>query len=397
MRIDSELPEADRTVARRTVSPAHAGQRAAVRYGREVDAVAEHIRARATLVVGRWEARARQLSELTHMSRPVLFDHMFEMLEGLAAWIDGEEEAAQRRFDALLDGHAVQRLGHGVSLPTLIEEYAAMRSILLVDLLALPPNERVRAAMVRLHQGFDHAVGNSLRRYEQAREQQRERFIGVLGHDLRQPLGAIQMSADLLAEGRAPVNAGDVAVRIQRACSRMSRLIEDVLDFARSRLGAGIPVDPALHDMAEICRAAVDEVTAAHPGCAIGIEIRGDLRGAFDRDRILQALGNLLGNAVEHGVGAVEVRACEAADHRAVIVEVISRGPAIPPEVLRVIFDPFATTSPRRGLGLGLYIVQQIARAHGGLCEVTSDDDATVFQMRFPRMPDDERLAQAVP
>jgi signal transduction histidine kinase len=361
-----------------------------------VDLVAEHIRLRAIDLGDRWEARVRQISELAEMTRPVLFDHLFELLEGLAAWIEGRDEAAQRGFDALLDGHALQRLGHGVSLQTLIEEYTALRSILRVDLLALPASDAVRASMVRLYEGFDHAVGNSLRRYEQAREQQRERFLGVLAHDLRQPLGAIRMSADLLTEAGASVDAAGIAARIQSACARMSRLIEDVIDFARVRLAAGIPVDPQLHDMGEICRAAVDEVTTAHPRRAIGIAIRGDLRGAFDRDRILQALGNLLTNAIEHGAGALELRACESGDRQWVLVEVSSSGPAIAADVLRVIFDPFATTAPRRGLGLGLYIVQQIARAHGGLCEATSDDNATVFRMRFPRVPDDERLAKAM-
>lgn len=232
---------------------------------------------------------------------------------------------------------------------------------------------------------------------ESAGVRSRERFIAVLGHDLRQPLGAITMSANLLAEAPATADVAGEAARVLRACARMSRLIDDVLDFARGRLGAGIPVVPALHDMAEICRAVADEVTAAHPGHAIQLELRGELRGAFDRDRMLQALGNLLGNGIEHGSGSLILRADEATDKHAVEVEVVSHGPAIPEDLLRQIFDPYATTSPRRGLGLGLYIVQQIARAHGGLCEASSDDQATIFRMRLPRSPGHERLAMAVP
>ena len=363
-----------------------------------MDPVADHIRREVMKVAERWAEDARQLPELQHMSQPVLFDHTFELLEGLAAWIEGEQDLARRAFDALLDGHAMQRLGHGVSLGTLIHEYSALRSILLVELLAVPSSDIVRASLVRLEEGFDLAIGAALRRYEQAREQQRERFIAVLGHDLRQPLGAIEMSAHTLAT-QAPEadDARALAVRIQRACGRMARLVADVLDFARGHLGAGIPVEPALHDMAEICHAAVDEVAAAHPGKTIALEIHGDLRGPFDRDRILQALGNLLSNAIEHGVGAPEVRGHESPDKLAVIVEVVSHGSPLSPEILRTIFDPFATTSPRRGLGLGLYIVQQIARAHGGVCEATSDESGTTFRMRLPRLPDDERLAKAVP
>ncbi len=121
-------------------------------------------------MVERWEGSARQLPELAHMTRPVLFDHMFELLEGLAAWIEGEASAARRGFDALIEGHALQRLGHGVSLSTLIGEYKALRSILLIELLAVPSSDAVRASLVRLDQGLDDAFGNSLRNYEQARD-----------------------------------------------------------------------------------------------------------------------------------------------------------------------------------------------------------------------------------
>lgn len=346
----------------------------------------------------RWEASARELPELQRMSRPVLFDHLFELLEGLAAWIEGNEAIAQRAFDALLDGHALQRLGHGVGIETLIREYKTLRSILLVELLAVPSSDQVRASLIRLDQGFDQAIGDSLHRYERERDRHRERFISVLGHDLRQPLATIAMSVQTLAvTGQATAAMTPTLARIQRACDRMTRLIEDILDFARAHLGTGIPIDPALHDMAEICRAAVDEVAAAHPDRTIRLDTRGDLRGPFDRDRILQALGNLLSNAVEHGVGPLEVRACETADQHTVIVEVTSHGPPIPADIVRSIFDPFATTSPSKGLGLGLYIVEQIARAHGGLCEVTSDEGGTTFEMRLPRIPGAERLARAMP
>jgi signal transduction histidine kinase len=321
---------------------------------------------------------------------------MFELLEGLAAWIEGEEEAAQRAFDALLDGHAVQRLGFGVTIETLIHEYRALRSVLLTELLAVPSSEQVRSSLVRLSDGFDQAVGHSLHHYERAREQQRERFIAVLGHDLRQPLGVIQLSSELLAESPPATQLPTMAARIRRSCDRMGRLIEDLLGFARARLAGGIPVDPSLHDLAEIGRAAIDEATASHPGREIHLVARGDLRGPFDRDRMLQALGNLLTNAIEHGVGAIELRAHESDDHLAVILEVVSHGPAIPDDVLPRIFDPFATTTAH-GLGLGLYIVQQIATAHGGQCEVESGDGANVFRIRLPRTPGDERLARAVP
>lgn len=195
--------------------------------------VAERIRSQTMELAARWEPRARELPELQHMSQPVLFDHLFELLEGLAAWIEGKHEAAHRAFDALLDGHALQRLGHGVSLKTLIAEYNQLRSILTTDLLALEATDQVRDSLVRLHHGFDQAVGACLHRYEQAREQQRERFIAVLGHDLRQPLGAITMSANLLAD--APATAAGVRGRLLEAVAHRSRSDAAVTLFPRTR------------------------------------------------------------------------------------------------------------------------------------------------------------------
>lgn len=202
--------------------------------------VAERIRSQTMELAARWEARARELPELQHMSQPVLFDHLFELLEGLAAWIEGEHEIAHRAFDALLDGHALQRLGHGVSLKTLIAEYNQLRSILTIDLMALEASDQVRDSMVRLHHGFDQAVGASLHRYEKAREQQRERFIAVLGHDLssrsrahtaacaRQPLTIRQRSSACGCPGRRDTSAWrrrcrDLSWRARRQARRDRR------------------------------------------------------------------------------------------------------------------------------------------------------------------------------
>jgi signal transduction histidine kinase len=128
----------------------------------------------------------------------------------------------------------------------------------------------------------------------------------------------------------------------------------------------------------------------------IHIDTRGDLRGAFDRDRILQALGNLLTNAREHGRGPLEIRAYETAGAHAVVIEVTSYGSPIPEDLRRRVFEPFATTAPRRGLGLGLYIVHQIVRAHGGTSSVASDEGGTTFTLCFPRVPGEDRRAKAL-
>ena len=362
-----------------------------------MDPVAEALRRNKDRIVERWEREARaELPALARLSRTALLDHAFELLLGLAAWIEGDTAQAQRGFEALVQGHALQRLGYAVGLETLMREYGKLRFVILSELLteALPPE-----SMLLLHEGFDRAISAAIDRYAQRREEVRARFISILGHDLRDPLSTVKISADLLGRGVAgPDEQQPIVARIGRACDRMQRMIEEVLDFARGHLGGGIPANPSLNAMSEICRHVVDEVAGANPERKIEITTRGDLRGAFDRDRVSQAIGNLVGNAIDHTHGSVEVTAFESEDRTQVITTVTSHGVAIPQDVQRRIFDPFARGDDplsRRGLGLGLYIAQQIALAHGATIDLTTDEHATTFTIVWPRDPQEERLTAA--
>src|SRR3569623_1673856 len=193
-----------------------------------------------------------------------------------------------------------------------------------------------REAMGLLHEGFDRAISAAIDRYAQRREEVRARFISILGHDLRDPLSAVKISTDALARGGAsPEDQQQIFARMGRACDRMQRMIGEVLDFARGHLGGGIPANPTLQDMSEICRHVVDEIAAANPDRTIDVDTRGELRGPFDHDRVAQAIGNLVGNAIEHTREAVEVRAYETEDRTHVITTVTSHGVALPPDVQR--------------------------------------------------------------
>jgi signal transduction histidine kinase len=373
-----------------------------VRYGRTMahDVVADFLRREAARLADRWEDEVRRaLPALRELSRPVLVDHVHEFLRGLADWIDGKTDLADRAFGRLVQGHALQRLGYGVGLETLTREYSKLRVVLLRELLAIPSTPANRESLVRLHEGMDRAINEATRRYATRREEVRERFISILGHDLRDPLSTVVISANTLVDNdQLDTESRQIATRIVRACDRMQRMISDVLDFARGHLGGGIPVHPALADMGEVCRAAADELAAANPQRPIAVRIEGDLRGAFDRDRVHQAIANLLSNAIQHGEGPIELRAYETPDHRAVITEVESHGAVIPARVRDRIFEPFSEAdpdAPRQGLGLGLYIVHQIALAHGALSEVESTEQATTFSIRWPRTPGTARRAAA--
>lgn len=366
----------------------------------ETDCIADFLRHEQARITRLWEDEVRaDLPALSGMTRPVLLDHLPEFLDGLADWVDGKSESAERAFDALANGHALQRLGYGVGLETLTREYSKLRTVLMRQTLELCSTADARESVVRMHEGMDRAISDATHRYAKRREEVRERFITILGHDLRDPLSTVLISSNMLAANPA-VKAEHrmIASRMARACHRMQRMINDVLDFARGHLGGGIPANPTLNDMGDIVKAAADEAIGANPQRQITCEVSGDLRGAFDRDRVHQAMTNLIGNAVRHTDASIEIRAFEGDDGQAVYTEVTSHGPPIPEDVRRRLFDPFASfdgAAPRRGLGLGLYIVQQIALAHGGSCEVRTDEQANVFSIRWPRTPGAERRKAA--
>ncbi|HSD88841.1 MAG TPA: HAMP domain-containing sensor histidine kinase [Kofleriaceae bacterium] len=366
-----------------------------------MDRVADFIRSSAARIAELWEEEARrELPAPRSMSQPVLLDHLPEFLDGLADYIEGNIEQADRAFANLVEGHALQRLGYGVGMETLTREYSKLRLVILRASTHLACDPEQRDSMLRMHEGMDRAMNEAIHRFAARREEVRERFISILGHDLRDPLSTVRISANMLAANPAiKPEHRVIASRISRACNRMQRMINDVLDFARGHLGNGIPANPTPNDMGEICRAAADELGAANPQREIVVDTHGNLRGSFDRDRVHQALGNLISNAIHHTEGSIEIRAYEEDEHQAVITEVTSHGHAIPGELRKRIFDPFSQgdiAGPRHGLGLGLFIVQQIALAHGGTCDVVSDEKATTFAIRWPRVPGAERRNAAI-
>ncbi len=217
----------------------------------------------------------------------------------------------------------------------------------------------------------------------------RERFIGILSHDLRSPLTAILASAGLVLRQRDlddPVLAA--AARIASSAERMGRMISDLLDFTQARLGGGLSVLRKPCDLREVVKIGVEEALAANPGSTIQVAAEGDTKGAFDPDRATQLLSNLLINALAYGPAgepiAVRVRGLGGM----VEIAVENGGPPIAEEEQAALFDPFRrgrTSGKARGLGLGLFIVQQIAHAHGGDVAVTSAEGRTVFRARLQR------------
>jgi len=225
-----------------------------------------------------------------------------------------------------------------------------------------------------------------------AAEELRELFIGVLAHDLSNPLSAILSTADvILRRGALPEIEYKATARIASSAARALRMIEQLLDFTRSRLGGGLPIRRGAADLAQICRLVLDEVQAAHPERRLLLDTKGDCAGEWDADRLAQLVGNLVSNAIDHGDSDTPVRTKAIGEGDAVLLEVSNQGAPIPPELLPTVFEAFrrraAAGSPSRGLGLGLFISEQIVHAHGGTIHARSsaEDRTTTIRVRLPR------------
>jgi signal transduction histidine kinase len=217
----------------------------------------------------------------------------------------------------------------------------------------------------------------------------REQFIAVLGHDLRNPLSAVNATAELLTMRKGEPDLVRIGQRLKMTVSRMARLIDDVMDFARGRLGSGIGVSlENIDDLGESLHGVVTELRDANPGRVVidSIQINRPVR--CDRTRIQQLLSNLLGNALTHGAEDAPVEVEGTIEGNMLVLSVANGGDLIAPDTMQKVFEPFwrpLTSRPGGGLGLGLYICKQIVSAHGGTLEVRSSAErGTCFTASLP-------------
>jgi PAS domain S-box-containing protein len=219
-----------------------------------------------------------------------------------------------------------------------------------------------------------------------------EQLIGIVSHDLRNPLNAITLSvaALLRTEDLSERQAKGVA-RIAAAAERATRLIRDLLDFTRARLGGGIPIQRRPFDLHLITRQTVEEVRLAHPEREVEVVQSGHGRGEWDGDRLVQVLTNLLNNALTYSAPDTRVRVETRGEDGSFLLRVHNEGKPIPAELLPRLFEPMMRGSRKedtssRNIGLGLYIVNNIVHAHGGIVEVYStESEGTTFTVRLPR------------
>lgn len=215
----------------------------------------------------------------------------------------------------------------------------------------------------------------------------REQFIAVMGHDLRNPLAAIQAGITLLENGASPERATLLLAQMRRSSDRMTALIGDVLDLARGQLGGGIALRRTPVSIGPIIDQVVTELASTHPDHLIATECAANHEVHCDPDRIAQLLSNLIGNALTHGASAQPVRVRCTSEDGVFTLSVANGGEPIAPAAMDQLFHPFVrgkAAADREGLGLGLYIAAKIAAAHDGRLTVASTIDETRFSFQMP-------------
>jgi signal transduction histidine kinase len=366
------------------------------------------IRQHRSQILTEWVTFARALPLGAAMSIDKLRDHAEAMLDVIALDLETPQTAteqsdkskglgADRRSPATAAAeHGSERAEVGFTVIQMIAEFRALRA----SVVRLWTSSMARDGqfdvtelndLIRFNEAIDQAIAESLMRYTHDIDETRERFLAILGHDLRNPLGAIETSASFLLDvGGLTPEQQTLVQGIESAGERMARLIADLLDLALSRLGDSLPVKRAPFDLATIIRDVVAEIEASYPLATVQCRLNGDLTGDWDEARLAQALTNLLGNAVQHGDATAPIAITAEGTGDAVTITVHNQGPAIAPERLRHLFDGMTGQASehrdRRHLGLGLYIVDKIVEGHGGTIDVQSAaDSGTTFIVHLPR------------
>ncbi|WP_424579606.1 MULTISPECIES: ATP-binding protein [Bradyrhizobium] len=378
---------------------------------REYERLADFIRRNHAPIVKEWTEFARTLSPASdRMSKLALEDHIVDLLGFVADDLetvqtpreqfdksrgDGPEESAFSQSAAEL--HAALRLADGFDIDQMVSEYRALRASVVKQWVA---HHRNLAAtdiedLTRFNEAIDQAVTESVAHYTKTINDSRNLFLGVLGHDLRNPLGAISMGAQWMEKsGTTDAKQARVVSEIRLAAGRATQILNDLLDLTRSSFGTQIPVTKIRIDVAALCQEIADEFRAVNADRRFEVTHEGDPLVCCDPTRVGQVLSNLMGNAIQYGDVTSPIRVTVAGnDPDAVTINVHNFGSSIPPEVRKSIFQSWTRgqdvgkpSEHSTHLGLGLYIAKLIVEAHGGEISVVSNQQTgTCFSVRLPR------------
>ena len=377
--------------------------------------LAAFIRANLKPIAAEWETFAQTLTPAAdNMSPLALRDHIREILAFIADDVEsdqtdseqveksrGEKTPLVKRSAAEI--HASLRHAGGFNMDQMVSEYRALRASVtkLWDAQLAQGTKTDISDLTRFNESIDQALTESISDYTKRINHSRNLFLGILSHDLRSPLGAARMSAQLtLKMGVANLTDRQTMLisQVVECSDRATEIVDHLLDLTRARLGSGIPVIKAPMDMGFVSKQLVDEMRTRYPDHPFTLKISGDTEGEWDKPRIGQVFSNLLGNAVQYGFKHSPINVTVEGEADAVVLSVHNDGIPIPPDAIGRIFESLirgeeeiegdSETPPGSiNLGLGLYITKEIVAAHGGTIGVTSSEkEGTIFTVRLPRL-----------
>ena len=374
--------------------------------------LSDFIRTHEEQITVEWENFARTLVPAADGMGPLaLRDHIREILTFIANDISPHKpalEQTQKSHGTGPDGlpaggnsaaetHAALRLTGGFNMDQMVSEYRALRASVIRLWSAKHPemNGGDVLDLTKFHEAIDQALTELICHYSEKLDHSKDLFLGILGHDLRNPLTAILASAELALEiGTLNERQTKLLSQIINSTLRSNEIINHILDLTRARFGSGLPVIRVAMDFGFVARQMIDEMRAAHPMREFVITILGDTKGEWDKARIGQVFSNLLGNAVQYSFRDTPISVTINGETKDVKLSVHNQGVPIPPDKAERIFDALTRDAAESGqeqpestnLGLGLYITKEIVTAHGGTIDVISTEKGgTIFSARFPR------------
>jgi signal transduction histidine kinase len=359
-------------------------------------------------ILKEWESFASTVLPGKQFDKAMLRNDAAEILKTIAKDMETPQTSEQQSVkskgrgpktpqDTSAERHSNVRVGQGFNQVQALSEFRALRATVIRLWMNSSPelDDSAIYQLIRFNEGIDQALSESAARFMQQIEESRDFAIAVLAHDLRNPLNAILSSAQFLqiTESIDRATVDEATTNIIDSGSQMSKLISNLLDFTRTRLGQSLPIKQEEIDLAQVCRQTVAEMTAAHPERTIELSCPESVRGRFDATRINRMLSNLIGNAIQHGAESAPIKLTLNTESEHIVLRVHNEGAPIPESSLQAIFD----LTPRRRkedqepenkfshLGIGLFIVKKIVEAHSGTIRViSSEESGTTFVISFP-------------
>jgi signal transduction histidine kinase len=358
-------------------------------------------------IISEWERFAQSLKpEAADMGSLTFRDHIQEILAFVADDIESPQTTPEQVKKSLghkdrnstnspAETHAALRLMGGFNLDQMVSEYRALRASVIKlwgvkERLATPKDI---VDIIRFNESIDQELTESISFYTKKVGHAKNLFLGILSHDIRNPLSAALLSAKLLPKiGALNERQTMLASQIVDCSERASEIVVNLFDLIRARFGSGLPVIRANMDMAFVGRKLVEEMCTIHPERIIEFNTQGEVEGEWDKARVGQALANLIGNAVQYGFKDLPIKVDVQGNQTEVVMSVHNYGVPIPDDIIGTIFDSLTrggeddAMTGEVHLGLGLYITRQIVTSHGGTIDVTSSEkDGTSFHAHFPR------------